>query len=317
VSLAEHSKPDACNACLISGASTGDNDDGLCTGCRNVFQAARVLFQSGITAEEELIPTLVFARIAGRAEDPHYKDHYGSGYEPAEESVLSGTHPALEITRNVNRVPVVRVKPFAVSAERHEGTQILKSVRIRTLSRKVKSSDVAKGYEELLEEEGVQWNENIRGAVSYYCLYGYLELVVTEGSELSQTTAEVLGEDLFQYPAFQFPPPGIVEGVQEAMKRTFANSLDLYGKANLKTPDKLIPAFAAWHVGGKADEQVPPAERPRVSKVLNRYLLEPCGLPQLAESTWIPDDTVWADVRVLRGRFLNIQQFAFYSSHRF
>ena len=316
MSLAEQHNVDACNACLISGASTGDNDDGLCTGCRNVFQAARVLFQSGITAEEELIPTLVFARIAGRAEDPHYKDHYGSGYEPAEGSVLSGSHPALEITRFVDQVPVVRVKSFAVSAERHEGTQILKSVRIRTLSRYVKSSDVAKGYEELLGEEGVQWNENFRGAVSYDCLYGYLELVVTEGSELSPTTVEDLGEDPFQYPAFQFPPPGIVEGAHEAMKAAFDNRLDFYGKAHRKTPDKLIPAFAAWHVGGKADEEVPPVARPRVSRVLNRHLLGPCHLRQLPESSRTPDDTVWRDVKVLFPRFINIQQYANYPSHR-
>jgi hypothetical protein len=67
-----------------------------------------VLLQQGITAEEELIPTLVFARIAGRAEDQHYEDHYASGYEPAEESVLSGNHPALDITRFVDRVPACR-----------------------------------------------------------------------------------------------------------------------------------------------------------------------------------------------------------------
>jgi hypothetical protein len=316
VSLAEQHNPDACNACLISGASTGDNDDGLCTGCRNVFQAAKVLFQSGITAEEELIPTLVFARIAGRAEDPHYKNHYGSGYEPAEGSVLSGSHPALEITRFVDQVPVVRVKSFAVSAERHEGTQILKSVRIRTLSRKVKSSDVAKGYEQLLEQEGARWDKNNHGDFSYNCLYGFLELAVTEGSELSPLAVEGFGEDLFRHPVYHFPPPQIVKGVHEAMKRTFANRLDLYLKPQRKTPDKLIPAFAAWHVGGKADEEVPSASQPRVAKVLNHHLLEPCGLTQLGEKASNSAELVWRDVKVLWPRFINIQQYAFSSSHR-
>jgi hypothetical protein len=183
VSLAEQHNPDACYACQNSSESAGDNDDGPCPGCRNVFQAARVLLQSGITAEEEVIPTLVFARIAGRAEDPHYTYHYRSGYEPAEETVLSGNHPALEITRFVDRVPVVQVKPFALSAERHPGTQILKRVRIRTISKKVRSSDVAKSYEQLLEKEGARWDENNHGEFAYDCLFGYLELQVAQGAE--------------------------------------------------------------------------------------------------------------------------------------
>jgi hypothetical protein len=249
-----------------------------------------------------------------------YDDHYGSGYGQAEEAILFGSHPALEIIDWVDsvpdRVPILRVKPFVVSRERHPEADFLKSVWIRTLSKNVKSSDVAKGYEELLEEEGVRWNENNHGTVSYHCLHGYLELIVTEGSELPRVPAESLRE-LFQYPALQFPPPRIVEGVHEAMRAVFDDRLDFYGKPQRKTPDKLIPAFAAWHVGGKVDEQVPPAERPRVSKILNRHLLEPCSLPQLPESSWTSNDTVWADVRVLLPRFINIQQYAFYSSHRF
>jgi hypothetical protein len=107
-----------------------------------------------------------------------------------------------------------------------------------------------------------------------------------------------------------------VEDIHEAMKATFAKRLDLYGKPQPKTPEKLIPAFAAWHIGGRADDQVPPSSRPRVSSVLNRHVLGPCGLPPLPENTWCPVDTVWKDVRVLLPRFINIQQFAFYSSHR-
>jgi hypothetical protein len=248
VGLAEQDNPDACNACQNSSASADDNDDGLCTGCRNIFQAARVLLQSGITAEEELIPTLVFARIAGRAEDQHYKDHYRSGYGSAEESVLSGRHPALEVITFVDRVPVVRVKPFAVSAERHEGTQVLKRVRIRTLSRRVKSLDVAKSYEQLLKQEDARWDENNHGEFAYDCLSGYLELEVAQGAEFSPLRVEGYGGDPLRHPAFHFPPPEIVEGVHEAMKRRFAKRLDFYGKAQKKTPGKLVPAFAAWHV---------------------------------------------------------------------
>ena len=213
-------------------------------------------------------------------------------------------------------MPIVQVKPFALSAERHPGTQILKRVRIRTLSKRVKSSDVAKGYEQLLEQESAPWDENNHGEFAYDCLSGYLELEVAQGAKFSPLLMEGYGGDPLRHPAFHFPPPEIVEGVHEAIKRGFAKRLDLYGKAQKKTPGKLVPAFAAWHVGARADEEVPPASCPRVSRVLNRQLLEPCGLPQLPESAWTSGDTVWKDVRDLWPRFINVQQYAFYPSHR-
>jgi hypothetical protein len=95
MSLAERQHPHACSACQNSSASADYSENGLCSGCHKVFQTARVLLKYGIATEEELIPTLVFARIAGRAEDQHYKDHYRSGYGSAEESVLSGAIPPL------------------------------------------------------------------------------------------------------------------------------------------------------------------------------------------------------------------------------
>lgn len=316
MSLAERHNPQPCDACQVSSESADYGNGGLCPGCHNVFRAARVLLQHDVAAEEELIPTLVFARIAGRARDQNYEHHYGSGYGLAEESVLSGSHPALEITGFVDRVPVVRVKPFAVSAERHPGTQVLKRVRIRTLSKHVRSPDVAKSYEQLLEREGAQWDENNHGDFFYHCLHGYLELTVAEGSELAPRTVEGLGGDPLRHPAFHFPPPRVTEGVHEAMKRAFANRLDLYGKPQRKTADTLVPAFTAWHIGGRADEQVPPSSRTRVSKILNQHLLEPCSLQQLPESSWSSGDMVWKDVRGLLPRFILMQHYAVYPSHR-
>jgi hypothetical protein len=309
----QHSQ--TCGACQTA-FDAAHEEDGLCPGCRSVFQAARVLLRSGIISEEELIPTLVFARIAGRAEDRHYEDHYSSGYEPAVESLMSGSHPGLEVTKFVDRLPIVGVKPFAVSAEKHLGTEVLKRVQIRTLSKKVKSYDVADNYRKLLEQEQAPWNENNHGEFAYDCLYGYLELVVTQGAHLSPQLVEGYRGDPLRHPAFHFPPPEIVEGVHEAMIRRFADRLDLYGKAQKKTPGTLVPAFAAWHVGAQADEKISPATRPRVSRVLNRLLLGPCGLQQLPESSSHSGDLVWRDAAQLWPRFILIQQYALVPSHR-
>ncbi len=316
MSLAERIEEQTCSACQTSHANADHHGDKLCPGCDAVFQAARTLLEHSVAAEEELIPTLVFARISGRSRDPHYRQHYRSGYGPVEDGVLAGEHPGLEIVRFLDNLPVVRVKPLILDAEKHPGTQVLKQVRIRTLSKKVGPADVAQRYEQLLNEEGARWNENNHGGFSYDCLHGYLELIVTEGTEVSPDLEKAFGEDLFRHPAFHFPPPDIVAGVHEAIRATFANRLDLYGKPQRKTPSKLIPAFTAWHIGGIADNQVPPSSRPTVSRALNRHLLAPSKLPELPADTWTSADTIWNDVRVLLPRFINIQQFAIYLSHR-
>lgn len=317
-SVAEQVEQAACDACQNPYTVSGHADN-LCPGCSAVFRAARTLLKHGVVREEEMIPTLVFARIAGRARDPRYADYYGSRVGTAEEDVLAGEHPALDVARWLDKVPVVQVRPLAVTAEKHPGTQVLKRVRIRTLSKHARSADVASSYEQLLEEEGAQWGENNHGGFSYDCLYGYLELVVAEGSELSKTV-EIHGESrfregLFCHPALHFPPPGVVEGVHEALKTRFADRLDLYGKGWPKTPSTLIPAFAAWHIAARADEKVPPASRARASQILNKYLLEPSGLLPLPESTWTSNNTVWRDVAQLWPRFVTLQQYAFFASH--
>lgn len=316
MSLAERIEEQTCGACQTSPVDPDHHGDKLCSGCDAVFLAARTLLKHNVAAEEELIPTLVFARISGRARDPHYTQHYRSGYGPVEDSVLAGEHPGLEIVKFLDNLPVVRVKPLTLVAEKHPGTQVLKQVRIRTLSKKVGPTDVAERYVQLLNEEGARWDENNHGDFSYDCPHGYLELIVTNGSEVSPDLEEAFGEDLFRHPAFHFPPPDIVAGVHEAMRAAFANRLDLYGKAQPKTPSRLVPAFAAWHVGGRADDEVPPASQTRVASVLDCHLLQPCNLPLLSENTWAPAHAVWKDVQVLLPRFLNIQQFAAYPSHR-
>jgi hypothetical protein len=192
-------------------------------------------------------------------------------------------------------------------------------VRIRTLSKRVRSADAAEGYEQLLKREGARWDENNHGRFSYDCLSGYLELVVAGGSEsaeLSPSTAEAFGKDFYRHPAFHFPSPDIVGGLHETMRAAFSDRLDLYGKPQGKTPGRLIPAFAAWHVAAEADGVVPGESWHRVSDVLNRHLLEPCRLPSLPNNIWASSGTVLGDVKVLWPRFINIQQFAVYPSHR-
>jgi hypothetical protein len=58
-----------CSGCLKpSNKLTASSGDQLCEECKAVFFTAAVLLNEDITAEDTLIPTLIFAKIAGGAQ---------------------------------------------------------------------------------------------------------------------------------------------------------------------------------------------------------------------------------------------------------
>jgi hypothetical protein len=93
-----------------------------------------------------------------------------------------------ELVRVVRGVPILRVRPLAPIPEMHRGTQILKSVRIQVLSRRVKPGAVRDEYERVLIEQGAHWHENNHGLISYQATDGYLEISAGTGGEVSPLT---------------------------------------------------------------------------------------------------------------------------------
>ncbi len=238
-------------------------------------------------------------------------------------------HPSLQVVEGREDLPVVRLEPLAVSVEKHPDTQVLKQVRVRVLSKHVKSENVRERYSQVLLEEGARWDENNHGRISYECLFGYLEVVIAAGADqLAPQHVEGMGGDslTLSYPAFNFPPPKVVAGVYEGLLGSdwgsnqygFSGRLDIYGKPKDKhrSPEKLIPAFVAWHIGTQTGEKIPPKSRSKVARIMNENLLPHLGMRQLAEEQTNPDDTVWRDVQALYQRFVRLQQFIRYPSHR-
>jgi hypothetical protein len=331
-----------CSGCLKpSNKLTASSGDQLCEKCKAVFLTAAVLLNEDITAEDTLIPTLVFAKIAGGS--PEYaalvkEKEQASGLEivrlmraaddwPPQRSqtpeeyaqtltdyVRTHEYSGWEFVRVIRDVPILRVRPLALIPEMHPGTQILKSVRIQVLSRRVKPCAVGDEYERVLNEQGAHWNENNHGLISYKATDGYLEMYVGTGGEVSPLMAESLSNKLLSWPAYNFPPPMLIAGIYENLlgvvhKRTgrgFAYDLDLYGKHDAHTTmaRKIVHAFAAWHVGEGHRARVPPQSRTRVAGVLNRQLLNPDE--QLPEDTWLSSDKVWDDVEALSMRFVRL-----------
>jgi hypothetical protein len=328
-----------CSGCLKpSKELTSSSGDQLCEKCKAVFLTATVLLNKDITAEDTLIPTLVFAKIAGGS--PEYAAlvekreaasglgiarlmHAANDWPPKrsqtpaeyaktlEEYVQAHGYAGWEVVRAVRGVPILRVRSLAAIPERYPDTQILKSVRVQVLSRHVKPADVGESYERLLTERGVRWDENNSGYISYRLHDGFLQVEAGLQGTISPLTAESIGHILYSWPAYNFPPPRLVADIYKSLvgkvhKRTgrgFAYDLDLYDKPQSeRLAKKIILAFAAWHIGEGQSAKI--QLKPRVARVLNRQLLDPSE--HLPENSWSSNEKVWRDVEELAMRFVRL-----------
>ncbi len=317
-----------CDGCLKPSAGlTISAGDRLCERCTAVFLAAAVLLNEKVIEEDILIPTLVFAKIAGgslgHAALAKEKKSvagldivrlmYAATDWPAENAETDG-YAGWELLRIVEDVPILRVRPLAAISETHPDTRILKSVRIQVLSRHTKPAEVGKEYERRLSERDVRWSENNSGYISYQTLNGFLQIKVGLEGTISPLMAKSVGADtLYSWPAYNFPSPTLVADIYSSLlgsadkraARGFAYDLDLYNQPHrARSAKKIILAFAAWHIGEGPRTRIPPKSRPRVAGVLNRQLLDPSE--RLPDESWSSSDKVWRDVEDLARRFVRL-----------
>jgi hypothetical protein len=143
---------DTCDGCLKASLNlTNSTGDRICDKCKAVFLTAAVLLNEGITAEDTLIPTLVFAKSAGgsaayatlvRERAPAtgldlvrlIREAQGRSTKFVETEGYAGW----ELVDVIRGVPILRVLPLAAVPKSFPGTQALQSIRIQVLSRHVK-----------------------------------------------------------------------------------------------------------------------------------------------------------------------------------
>ena len=98
----------------------------------------------------------------------------------------------------------------------------------------------------------------------------------------------------------------------------FAAGLGDYGRPRPKEARNLIPACIAWYIGEyeQTKDNAPPAKvrRPRIGRMLNRYLPESLIEDSLKESTTGSDPysafgPVWEDAQEVGPRFDRIRLF--------
>lgn len=265
-----------------------------------LLRAARMLLGVGVTAEEEIIPTLVWAAKSwelGLLET--ITDRFVEAGEGTEEWAelkgrFAGALGAFEPIRVVDGVLVLRWVPTAVTGVVDRETGVIETILIDVRRRSVKPRDVAQRYTEYLQRRGTRHDAS-QGSVGFAVSNGVIRLSVHP----EEPWAYPMGTPPARPRSRQlpFPEARLVGGMYGALKGAkdegFVHSLFGREKGPAGRPNNVVLATCAWYLGSRGGliEQLP--LRPGVARLLNRGLLEPCSLDPLVEGTWTSADTVW------------------------
>ena len=287
-----------CSACRrLATDLASEARDRLCGRCRAVFWAARVLFKECVTDEREIVPTLAFAARAGalwtlaNEKLPEYFTE-----------VFAQTYKSFKVVRVVEGVPVLRQEPAVVEVERNAGTELPKRIWIRAFSRSAKAEYVATLYEQTLLEECISYDRCKRICFpNTEVVDAHLIMVVSPDRELKPDKASVLSENPWRRRP-SFPPPNLVRDYYKLIRgsvykeqfKGYAYALPGRQSGPDKRGKKLLKACLAAHVNDHKNLKDSPELRPRVVRLINRHVLEPCSEPGLPEHSGHVRDYIFA-----------------------
>jgi hypothetical protein len=275
----------------------------------NLLHAARVILESGITDEDKIVPTLVFAANSDKV--PSLKSARESVVADGDDSVISEESYAwfwaafdkFAVLSEVRRgVPILRELPAAITVLKDDRGYI-KEIAIDVFKRSVDQDDIAKPYAEHLKKEGVSYDPD-RGEIAYKfhndSQESFLRLLVRpETRSMDSADARILPTKAGQP---RFPEPLVVAGVFDILRGSriegrFPGYRERLvgrerGPKRLNT-ERLALACVAWYVGERGAVATRRELKHRVARILNRKLLAPCGRVQLSEDGVNPAETLW------------------------
>lgn len=300
--LAEHGKiPRVCEPWDKDDASPTERYEEL-------FRAARTLWREGIEDERDIIPTLAFAArffempgletVRRELAQAHAS---GEAWGEARSRFRAAFDP-LEVVRVVDEVPIIRSKPFRLTAVVYQETGLVEKVLIDVYQRSAKGEEIRERYDALMSLHGASY-EGGQGNIGWQASAGHLRIVVQPRAPAALSSLHeglnVLNPEEKEAP---FPAPDIVADMCEALigsvskrrgNRGFSFALAGRDRGRPVSSDELIPAVVAWYVGGRGNVIKQHALKPTVARVLNEELLYPCEKMLFHKEGWDSGDYRW------------------------
>lgn len=187
--------------------------------CDELSKAARVLLASGITGEDEVIPTLAFAnRISHDAcfagiKDAFLRAHAGTKRWRELTLKFSNTFEPFTVERVLNGVLVVKRQTAFAGIHYDDNSGVVKGISLEATDRATKPPRMSNLYEEALSLEGIPYDRSDRGNVSWKIYRGRIRLMV-EPENIHITWIPQLPAYGEQQP---FPPPLVIKGFCEVL----------------------------------------------------------------------------------------------------
>ena len=264
-----------------------------------MFAVAKVLYRSRVEDEAQIIATLAYAARHGE-------------YTLSRKGIAN-RYTRFDHIQTRKGVPFLRPKLAIAQVVRYPGHSLPMQVRLEILSKFAAAEEIAAMYHEILQKESLPVFTSSPGSVSWEDKDMRLVVNVSPHNEIRPHRLE----DIKHYPqvyAFSFPMPSVIEALCRALigaprrpgtpgDELFASGLGDHGRPKHMSPDTLIPACVAWHVGEHNRDVRPNKRRGRVAQILNRHVLQPLGKPALWDSPYNPEDLVWDDATQVGPRF--------------
>jgi hypothetical protein len=271
----------------------------VCRSCMTLFWFAEVLLEAEAT-EEEIVPTLAFARYAENLWDIHDSER-----RIATVRRLAAEYPAFDLAKVVDGVPVLKMKHALAEVTRYENSNLPKGVRIRVLSRFADPDALAKLYWDVCEREALPIHQTSPGSMSW--VFDQMHLVVEIGPREEIAPSRV--QTFSRYPRlrrFAFPLDGLVGELLSALlgegqekNQRFAALLSDLGRHTPMSPKRAVTACVLWEVRGERNPyRVQRSEE--VAELISRLLLEPLDKERITVSR---NDPVWRDAKKVSHRF--------------